>query len=89
MLNVRHPCLSVCLSVCLSACLSVCLSVCLGLPSWLSLFCVTVCCSSVDCWDGSNGEPDVYHGYTLTSHILFKDIIVAIREHAFETSEQV
>jgi hypothetical protein len=44
-------------------------------------------CVELDCWDGSNSEPEVYHGHTLTSHILFKDIIIAVRDHAFVTSE--
>jgi len=35
----------------------------------------------VDCWNGENDEPVVYHGYTLTSKILFKDVITAIAEH--------
>ncbi len=29
----------------------------------------------MDCWDGEDGEPIIYHGYTLTSKILFKDVI--------------
>lgn len=37
----------------------------------------------VDCWDGSDGEPVVYHGHTLTSKILFKDIIATLKEYAF------
>ena len=41
----------------------------------------------MDCWDGDNGEPVIYHGHTLTSKILFKDVIEAIKEHAFATSE--
>ena len=40
----------------------------------------------VDCWDGPDGEPVIYHGHTLTSKILFKDAIIAIKDHAFETS---
>ncbi|XP_061782566.1 1-phosphatidylinositol 4,5-bisphosphate phosphodiesterase delta-4-like isoform X2 [Nerophis lumbriciformis] len=40
-------------------------------------------CVEVDCWDGSDGEPVVYHGHTLTSKILFKDIIVKLKEYAF------
>ncbi|XP_012671580.2 1-phosphatidylinositol 4,5-bisphosphate phosphodiesterase delta-1a isoform X2 [Clupea harengus] len=44
-------------------------------------------CVELDCWDGPNGEPIIYHGYTLTSKILFKDIIKAIKEYAFKTSE--
>uniref|UniRef100_A0A8C5A483 Phosphoinositide phospholipase C n=1 Tax=Gadus morhua TaxID=8049 RepID=A0A8C5A483_GADMO len=44
-------------------------------------------CVELDCWDGSDGEPVIYHGYTLTSKILFKDAIQAIHEYAFKTSE--
>lgn len=44
-------------------------------------------CVELDCWDGSDGEPVIYHGYTLTSKILFKDVIKAIKEYAFKTSE--
>ncbi|XP_061777258.1 1-phosphatidylinositol 4,5-bisphosphate phosphodiesterase delta-1a isoform X3 [Nerophis ophidion] len=44
-------------------------------------------CVELDCWDGPNGEPVVYHGYTLTSKILFRDVIQAIKDFAFKTSE--
>ncbi|XP_062337457.1 1-phosphatidylinositol 4,5-bisphosphate phosphodiesterase delta-1b isoform X1 [Osmerus eperlanus] len=44
-------------------------------------------CVELDCWDGSDGEPVIYHGYTLTSKILFKDTIKAIKEYAFKTSQ--
>ncbi|XP_049603042.1 1-phosphatidylinositol 4,5-bisphosphate phosphodiesterase delta-1 isoform X1 [Syngnathus scovelli] len=44
-------------------------------------------CVELDCWDGSDDEPVIYHGYTLTSKILFKDAIKAIKEYAFETSK--
>ncbi|CDQ94369.1 unnamed protein product [Oncorhynchus mykiss] len=44
-------------------------------------------CVELDCWDGSDGEPVIYHGYTLTSKILFKDTIKAIKEYAFKTSD--
>ncbi|XP_014890258.1 1-phosphatidylinositol 4,5-bisphosphate phosphodiesterase delta-1-like isoform X2 [Poecilia latipinna] len=43
-------------------------------------------CVELDCWDGPNGEPIIYHGYTLTSKILFKDVIRAIKDYAFKTS---
>ena len=26
----------------------------------------------LDCWDGQDGEPVIYHGWTLTSKLLFK-----------------
>ena len=38
----------------------------------------------LDCWDGDEGEPIIYHGWTLTSKILFKDVIKdAIKAYAF------
>uniref|UniRef100_A0A7N6AT60 Phosphoinositide phospholipase C n=1 Tax=Anabas testudineus TaxID=64144 RepID=A0A7N6AT60_ANATE len=43
-------------------------------------------CVELDCWDGSDDEPVIYHGYTLTSKILFKDVIRAIKEYAFKVS---
>lgn len=41
-------------------------------------------CVEVDCWDGSDGEPIVYHGHTLTSKILFKDVVSTLKEYAFK-----
>lgn len=29
-------------------------------------------------------EPVVYHGYTLTNKILFKEVITTVEQHAFE-----
>ncbi|KAJ8381734.1 hypothetical protein SKAU_G00025120 [Synaphobranchus kaupii] len=43
-------------------------------------------CLEIDCWDGPDLEPIVYHGYTLTSKILFRDVISTIAEHAFQVS---
>uniref|UniRef100_A0A4W4FRM3 Phosphoinositide phospholipase C n=1 Tax=Electrophorus electricus TaxID=8005 RepID=A0A4W4FRM3_ELEEL len=44
-------------------------------------------CVEVDCWDGPNGEPIVYHGYTLTSKILFKDVVSVMGQYAFKASQ--
>ncbi|XP_060732797.1 1-phosphatidylinositol 4,5-bisphosphate phosphodiesterase delta-4 [Tachysurus vachellii] len=44
-------------------------------------------CVEVDCWDGPNGEPIVYHGHTFTSKILFKDVVSTVAKYAFEASE--
>uniref|UniRef100_A0A3Q2FCQ5 Phosphoinositide phospholipase C n=1 Tax=Cyprinodon variegatus TaxID=28743 RepID=A0A3Q2FCQ5_CYPVA len=44
-------------------------------------------CVEVDCWDGANGEPIVYHGHTFTSKILFKDVVNAVEKYAFKVSE--
>lgn len=41
----------------------------------------------VDTWDGPKGEPMIYHGHTLVSHISFTDTLVAIRDYAFIKSE--
>ncbi|XP_072817756.1 1-phosphatidylinositol 4,5-bisphosphate phosphodiesterase delta-4 isoform X1 [Vicugna pacos] len=44
-------------------------------------------CVEVDIWDGPSGEPIVYHGHTLTSRIPFKDVVTAIAQYAFQTSD--
>ncbi|XP_012920922.1 1-phosphatidylinositol 4,5-bisphosphate phosphodiesterase delta-4 isoform X3 [Heterocephalus glaber] len=44
-------------------------------------------CVEVDVWDGPSGEPVVYHGHTLTSRILFKDVVATVAEYAFQTSD--
>ncbi|XP_057192507.1 1-phosphatidylinositol 4,5-bisphosphate phosphodiesterase delta-4 [Triplophysa rosa] len=44
-------------------------------------------CVELDCWNGSNGEPVVYHGHTFTSKILFKDVLATIAKYAFKVSE--
>ena len=41
----------------------------------------------MDCHDGPEGEPIVYHAYTLTSRIRFVDVISdAIKGYAFVAS---
>lgn len=40
-------------------------------------------CLEIDCWDGSQNEPIVYHGYTFTSKLLFKTVVQAINKYAF------
>ncbi|KAM3878020.1 1-phosphatidylinositol 4,5-bisphosphate phosphodiesterase eta-2 [Diretmus argenteus] len=44
-------------------------------------------CVEVDCWDGPDGEPIIHHGYTLTSKILFKDVVETINKYAFAKSQ--
>ncbi|XP_072413867.1 1-phosphatidylinositol 4,5-bisphosphate phosphodiesterase epsilon-1 isoform X2 [Chiloscyllium punctatum] len=46
-------------------------------------------CRSVelDCWDGDDGMPIIYHGHTLTTKIPFKDVIESINRSAFVNSE--
>ncbi|XP_061182848.1 1-phosphatidylinositol 4,5-bisphosphate phosphodiesterase eta-1-like isoform X2 [Saccostrea echinata] len=43
-------------------------------------------CVELDCWDGPDDEPVIYHGYTLTSRIFFRDVISAIKDYAFQSS---
>eukprot|EP00981_Chlorochromonas_danica_P010621 scaffold3290_cov165-Ochromonas_danica.AAC.64 len=43
-------------------------------------------CVELDCWDGDDGQPIIYHGYTATGRILFKDVIKAIYDYGFRTS---
>ncbi|XP_060690142.1 1-phosphatidylinositol 4,5-bisphosphate phosphodiesterase eta-1 [Hemiscyllium ocellatum] len=44
-------------------------------------------CVEVDCWDGPEGEPIVQHGYTLTSKLLFRDVVETIGKYAFIKNE--
>ncbi|KAM9716500.1 1-phosphatidylinositol 4,5-bisphosphate phosphodiesterase epsilon-1 isoform 5-T8 [Menidia menidia] len=46
-------------------------------------------CKSVelDCWDGDDGMPVIYHGHTLTTKIPFKDVVEAINRSAFINSD--
>lgn len=44
-------------------------------------------CIELDCWDGPDGMPFIFHGHTLTTKIKFLDVIKTIKEHAFSTSE--
>lgn len=64
---------------------------CLPVPSWwLRLWVLSTCVfSSVDCWDGPDGKPIIYHGWTRTTKIKFDDVVQAIRDHAFVTSRSV
>ncbi|XP_016374582.1 1-phosphatidylinositol 4,5-bisphosphate phosphodiesterase gamma-1-like, partial [Sinocyclocheilus rhinocerous] len=44
-------------------------------------------CIELDCWDGPDGMPVIYHGHTLTTKIKFNDVLSTIKEHAFVTSD--
>ncbi|RUS73878.1 hypothetical protein EGW08_018364 [Elysia chlorotica] len=46
-------------------------------------------CIELDCWDGkdSDQEPVITHGYTMCTEVLFKDVIEAIAQSAFKTSD--
>ncbi|XP_036413907.1 1-phosphatidylinositol 4,5-bisphosphate phosphodiesterase delta-1a isoform X2 [Colossoma macropomum] len=44
-------------------------------------------CVELDIWDGPDGKPLIYHGHTLTSKVLFEDVIKAIKDYAFKASE--
>ncbi|XP_071418938.1 1-phosphatidylinositol 4,5-bisphosphate phosphodiesterase delta-4 isoform X4 [Pithys albifrons albifrons] len=44
-------------------------------------------CLEVDCWDGPNGEPIVYHGHTFTSKIPFREVVSTLGKYAFKASD--
>ena len=43
-------------------------------------------CVELDCWNGDDGFPIIYHGHTLTTKISFREVVVAIKKSAFVTS---
>ena len=43
-------------------------------------------CIELDCWDGPNNEPIIYHGFTLTSRIKLVDVVKVIASNAFAVS---
>ncbi|KAL3875090.1 hypothetical protein ACJMK2_038024 [Sinanodonta woodiana] len=46
-------------------------------------------CIELDCWDGKGAdeEPIITHGYTMCTEISYKEVIEAIAESAFKTSD--
>jgi len=40
----------------------------------------------LDCWDGDDGSPLIYHGHTFTTKIPFRSVVEAINRSAFVTS---
>lgn len=43
-------------------------------------------CVEIDVWDGPCNKPIVKHGRTLTSAVTLKEVLLAIKAHAFATS---
>ena len=43
-------------------------------------------CVELDCWDGDDGQPIIYHGHTLTTKISFREVVQTISTYAFVTS---
>ncbi|XP_071449033.1 1-phosphatidylinositol 4,5-bisphosphate phosphodiesterase epsilon-1-like [Hetaerina americana] len=43
-------------------------------------------CVELDCWDGDDGTPLIYHGHTFTTKIPFRSVVEAINRSAFVTS---
>ncbi|CAK61023.1 unnamed protein product (macronuclear) [Paramecium tetraurelia] len=44
-------------------------------------------CVELDCWDGDNNQPIIYHGFTMTSRISFESVIQTIKEYGFKYSK--
>jgi len=36
-------------------------------------------CVELDLWDGSNGEPKITHGFTLTTDLTLKSVLLVIK----------
>ncbi|CAH0559692.1 unnamed protein product [Brassicogethes aeneus] len=43
-------------------------------------------CVELDCWDGDDGNPLIYHGHTFTTKIPFSSVVEIIHRNAFVTS---
>lgn len=67
----------------------VCMYACVCVFVWHSALRKGCRCLEIDCWDGPDMEPVVYHGYTLTTKILFKDVVTTVEQHAFEVTLNV
>lgn len=50
-------------------------------------FFFTFRCVELDFWNGRTEEPVIVHGYTFVPEIFAKDVLEAIAESAFKTSE--
>ena len=44
-------------------------------------------CVELDIWDGPNGNPKITHGHTFVTNIDFRNVVEAIKETAFVSSE--
>jgi len=43
-------------------------------------------CVELDCWDGPDDDPLIYHGHTATGKIRFQEVIQMIKDYAFAIS---
>jgi hypothetical protein len=58
-----------------------------SVEGYVKAFQLGVMCVELDCWDGEDGQPSIYHGGTLTSAIKFRDVIETVKKYAFCNSE--
>lgn len=64
------------------------LSALIDIDSWLTNICVILIrCVELDFWNSRTDEPVIVHGYTFVPDIFAKDVLEAIAESAFKTSE--
>jgi len=44
-------------------------------------------CVELDCWDGPDNTPIIYHGHTLTTKITFREVLETVRDAGFVLSQ--
>ncbi|KAI9010111.1 hypothetical protein DFJ74DRAFT_337007 [Hyaloraphidium curvatum] len=54
-----------------------------SVEGYIRAFQLGVKCVELDTWDGADGQPVIYHGFTLTSAVKFRDVIETIKKYAF------
>jgi hypothetical protein len=54
-----------------------------SIQAYINAFYLGCKCVELDCWDGENNSPVITHGFTMTSKILFIDVIRTIKQYGF------
>jgi len=57
-----------------------------SVEAYINAFKLGCKCVELDCWDGDDGLPIIYHGHTMTSKIKFRDVIQGVKDYGFVAS---